>query len=221
VRFVLMLTRDDRTVPDCLEVYAHARDLDVRHVGIKDIGAPVETMRELVRRVRADGGTSYLEVVSLDHETALAAARTAVSIGVDRLLGGTDAPAMLAAVAGSGIAYHPFAGRPFGHPTRLGGTADDVARDCRRFADLGVAGVDLLAFRATEADPVALVRAARAATPGTLVVAGSVNSPERVRAAREAGADAVTVGSAALEGTFARGKPGLREQLREILAACA
>jgi hypothetical protein len=119
------------------------------------------------------------------------------------------------------VAYYPFPGRPDGHPTRLGGVPETITADCRRFAALGCAGVDLLAYRATEADPLALVRAARAATPGEVIVAGSVNTPARIRALREAGADAFTIGSAAFDGSFSPRKGLLRSQLLDVLAACA
>ena len=93
--------------------------------------------------------------------------------------------------------------------------------DCRRFEALGCAGVDLLAYRATEADPMDLVRAARRATEGTLVVAGSVDSPERIRALADAGANAFTIGSAAFDGSFSPRKGALASQLLDILAAAA
>lgn len=216
-----MLTRDDRTVPDSLAVYDAVRDLGLRYVGFKDVGTDPDLRRELVRRIKADGALSHVELVDPDPEAALAAARDAAEAAVDRLLGGLDAERTMTVAAAASIPYYPFPGRPFGHPTRLGGTPEEVARDCRRFAAMGCAGVDLLAYRAVDADPLALVRAARAATPGRLVVAGSVNTPERIREVREAGADAFTVGSAAFEGAISRRKGSLRSQLRDILAASA
>ncbi|KAB1141036.1 hypothetical protein F7R91_34020 [Streptomyces luteolifulvus] len=54
---------------------------------------------------------------------------------------------------------------------------DRIAPDCHPAEAAGCAGVDLLAHRATEADPLDLVRAARAATTGRLVVAGSQPAP--------------------------------------------
>jgi hypothetical protein len=174
----------------------------------------------LTEGIKRAGAVSYLEVVSTTPEACLRSARVAVEIGVDRLLGGTDAEPILEILAGSRVGYYPFPGRPEGHPTRLGGTLETVAADCRRFAAMGCPGVDLLAYRATEAEPLALVRAARAATPGHLIVAGSVNSPARIRALREAGADAFTIGSAAFDGSFSPRKGLLRSQLLDILAAC-
>jgi phosphoribosylformimino-5-aminoimidazole carboxamide ribonucleotide (ProFAR) isomerase len=95
-----------------------------------------------------------------------------------------------------------------------------IEEDCRRFAARGAAGVDLLAYRATEADPIELVRAARRATPGTLLVAGGVASAAQVKALGDAGADAFTVGSAVFDGSFAPGGGPLRAQLGAVLDAC-
>jgi hypothetical protein len=219
VDFNFMFTRNDQTIEDCLEVFELIRPLEIRHLGFKDVGIDVETLKELNRRIKAEGATSYMEVVSTTPEACLRSARAAVEIGVDRLLGGLDAPAVLEVLAGSGIEYLPFPGIPRGHPTALGGTPERIAEDCKRFTELGCAGVDLLAYRAVDADPIALVRAARGATAGYLLVAGSVDSPERIRALRDAGADGFTIGSAAFDGSFSPTKGSLISQLRDILAA--
>jgi hypothetical protein len=219
--FVFMLTRSDRTVPDCLALVDELRPLGLTHIGFKDVGITAEVAAQLVAKIREQGATSYLEVVSTTAEECASSARLARAIGIDRLLGGTRAEEILAILDGSAVAYLPFPGRPFGHPTQLGGSADDIAADCARFRGLGCAGVDLLAYRATEADPIELVRAAREATDGILLVAGGVCDAERVRALAAAGADSFTVGSAAFDGTFAPGAgPLLHEQLRAVLDAC-
>ena len=111
----------------------------------------------------AAGGVCYLEVVSTTPEAVLRSLEVAQALGVDRVLGGTDLDAADASSAEL-ARYFPFPGRPVGHPTRLDGTAALVAEHCRPRAR-GCGGVDLLAYRATEADPLDLVRAARAALP--------------------------------------------------------
>jgi hypothetical protein len=218
--FVFMLTRSDQTVPDCLEVLDEILPLGLTHIGFKDVGVPPDVLGELARRIKACGATSYMEVVSTSREACLSSARVARDIAIDRLLGGTEVEAVLAILAGSSVAYLPFPGRPFDHPTKLGGSAEQVEADCRRFAQLGCAGVDLLAYRATEADPLALVRAARRGMTGTLLVAGSVQTAAQIRALADAGADAFTIGSAAFDGSFAPRMGGLRSQLRAVLEAC-
>ncbi len=215
-----MLTRADQTVPDCLEVLEDIRSLGLTHLGFKDVGVSPEVLGELTRRIRQLGATSYMEVVSTSAEAVLRSARVGREIGVDRLLGGTQVEEVLEILRGSAVQYLPFPGRPFEHPTKLGGTAAQIEEDCRRFRALGCAGVDLLAYRATEAEPIELVRAARRGLgDGILLVAGSVGTPDRVRAISAAGADAFTVGSAVFDGSFAPFVGSLRSQLGAVLDA--
>lgn len=215
-----MLTRSDQTVSDALDVLEEIQALPLTHLGFKDVGVPPATLREIVARIHARGATSYMEVVSTTPEACLDSARVARDIGVQRLLGGTQVDEVLEIVKGSATTYHPFPGKPFSHPTKLGGSAADVEADCKRFAAKGCAGVDLLAYRATEADPLELVRAARRGTPGYLLVAGSVATAAQIKALKAAGADGFTIGSAAFDGSFSPLVGSLRSQLRAILDAC-
>ncbi len=219
--FIFMLTRDDVTVPDCLEVYEAVRPLGLRHVGFKDVGADSRTLGRLVERIKAAGATSYLEIVSAAPEASIDAAREAAALGVDRLLGGTDPARVRDALGDAEVAYYPFCGAPEGHPTALRGSPDEIETHCAEIMALGCAGADLLAYRSLDADPVTLANAARKGLGegGGLIVAGSVDSPARIRAMQGAGVDAVTVGSAVFELLFAPGETSVRSQLQEILAA--
>jgi 2,4-dienoyl-CoA reductase-like NADH-dependent reductase (Old Yellow Enzyme family) len=221
MEFIFMLTQNDRTVADCLEVFDAIRPVGLKHVGFKDVGAEFATLSELNRRIKDSGATSYLEVVNMSPERCRESARAARQIGVDRLMGGTEVDAVLETLAGSSIAYYPFPGHPAGHPTALGGTPEEIAAHCAAFMAKGCAGADLLAYRATDAEPLALVKAARDALgTGHLIVAGSVNSPERVHALAQAGADAFTVGTAVFDGSFSSHKGAIGSRLNDVLAAC-
>jgi hypothetical protein len=220
--FVFMLTRSDQTVTDGLDVLDDIHSVGLTHIGFKDVGVPPEVLRELNRRIKDMGATSYLEVVSTTVEASLQSARVARDIGIDRLLGGTQVDEVLQILAGSSTQYLPFPGRPFDHPTKLGGSAQQVEDDCRRFRAKGCAGVDLLAYRATEADPIELVKAARRGIgDGVLLVAGAVKSAQQIRALAAAGADSFTIGSAAFDGSYAPSVGSLRSQLRAVLDACS
>ncbi|MEU9998708.1 hypothetical protein [Streptomyces sp. NPDC050848] len=218
--FIFMLTRDDRTVTDCLDVLDTVRDLGVAHLGFKDVGVEPATLDRLHRQIKDMGATSYLEVVSTTRDEALTSVRRAIDLGVDRLMGGTWIDETQALLAGTSVEYLPFVGEPLGHPTRLSGGPDRIADDCRRAEAAGCAGVDLLAYRATEADPLDLVRAARAATTGRLVVAGSITAA-RIRAVAAAGADAFTIGSAAFDGSLRPHAGTLAAQLGAAVEAVA
>lgn len=220
--FIFMLTRHDRTIEDCLELFDLIRPLGLRHVGFKDIGVSENVLRRLTDRIRASGATVYMEVVSTSPEACLKSAETARRIGVDCLLGGTQVKEIREIVAGTNIGYYPFPGTPFGHPTKLAGSIDEVERQCSAFMAQGCAGADLLAYRATDADPVELVRAARRGLgTGRLVVAGSIDTIDRMRAIAAAGADAFTIGSAIFSGTYSPQKGSVISQLADVMADSA
>jgi len=216
-----MLTRADRTVSDALVVLEEVRSLGLTHIGFKDVGIEPAAAAELHRKIKELGATSYFEVVSTSAEDGRRSVKLARELGVDRVLGGTRVEEALAILAGSGVRYLPFPGKPSGHPTQLHGSAEDVAADCRRFEALGVAGVDLLAYRTVDADPLELVRAARQATDGILLVAGGIGSRQQVQALATAGVDAFTVGSAVFDGSFAPAGGPLRAQLKAVVDACS
>ena len=219
--FIFMLTHHDKTVQNCLDVYDSLSGIGLRHVGFKDVGVDKTTLQELTRRIKADGSIAYVEVVSQTPDTIRQSIKTSAELGVDRVLGGQDIKLAMETFKNGAPTYYPFPGRPTGHPTKLGGKAADIEGDCRDAIGSGCPGVDLLAYRATEADPVDLIRAARRGLgeKGYLIVAGSIDSPERIKAVAAAGANAFTIGSAIFEEAFAQGVKGVRDQCKAVLRA--
>lgn len=220
--FIFMLTRDDRTVEDCLDLVEMIRPVGLRHIGFKDTGVGPDTLKALTAAIHDAGATSYMEVVSTTPDGCLRSAGIAQELGVRRLLGGTQVDEIMRLLEGSTIEYYPFPGKPTGHPTRLGGSAADVEADCRLFAQRGCAGCDILAYRATEADPIDLVRASRRGLGPDrhLIVAGAVTCADRIRAIGQAGADAFTIGTAVFNGSYSPSKGSIISQLRDILRDC-
>lgn len=218
--FIFMLTRDDQTVPDALEVYRQVEDIPgLRYVGFKDIGLPVPQLKQLAEAIHRGGQTVMLEVVSLSEEDELTSARAAVEIGADYLLGGKRAEQVLSILASSGIKYFPFCGETVGHPTQLRGSMDEIVADAIRLAGIpGVDGLDLLAYR-FDGDVARLVNAVAAAVSVPVIAAGSIDGFERIDAVSRADVWGFTVGSAIFESRFAAGP--LRTQLRSILGAAS
>jgi hypothetical protein len=220
--FVFMLTRNDATVENALDLIEIARPLGLKHIGFKDVGADAPMLRRLTAAIREAGASPWMEIVATTRESELRGVELGRDLGVDRLMGGVHVEEALRILDGSATRYLPFAGAPNGHPTQLGGSALIVEAQCRAFAAKGCAGVDILAYRATEAEPLDLVAACRRGflDSGAVVVAGSVNSPARVAAIRGCGADAFTIGAAAIEGSYAPGAGPLAAQLKAVLADC-
>lgn len=219
--FIFMLTRRDRTVDNALELVDEAAALGIGHIGFKDVGTSDKTLAMLNRRIQAAGAKSVMEMVDATPGASATSARLAADIGVDCLLGGHDADALLPLLENTGIDYFPSAGRPAGRPATLDATPEEIAADCRRAVALGCAGVNLLAYRSRRARPLALIEAARAAlgNSGRLIVAGSISDADTVRELRAAGVDGFTIGTAVVDGRFDADGRSLTDQLEAVLAA--
>lgn len=219
--FILMLTENDRTIPDARSRLEEALEGGVRHIGFKDVGLPLTDLKALADTIRAAGGRSYLEVVSLDEDSELASARAAVDLDVDCLLGGTRGAPVTEVTRHHPVRYYPFPGRISGHPSVLEGSADEIVLSARRLADLEhVHGLDLLAYRHA-GNVEALMSDVCHAVAKPVIVAGSIDREDRVAAVARAGAAGFTVGTAALAGVFPAEGTGFADQIRAILAITA
>ena len=217
IEFVFMLTRDDVTVGDALDVLGELRGSGLRYVGFKDVGPPPAVLADVAAAAHAAGLEVMLEVVSVSREDELRSLRAAREIGVDWVLGGTHADDGAALV--EGLRYCPFPGVVEGHPSVLKGSVEAIADDAARLTSTaGVHGVDLLAYRHASADPVALTRAVVAASSGPVIAAGSVASLAQIAALDAAGAWGFTIGSAIFAGELPGG-PGVAGQVTAVLAA--
>jgi len=219
IEFIFMLTRDDQTLADARAVYASIAESGVRHVGCKDVGLPRAELQALMEDIHGHGHATHLEVVSETEEATLASARAAAEIGPDFLIGGTLIEPVQEIIAGTGIRFFPYVGQIVGHPCLLRGSIESIAEDARRAEELGVDGINLLAYR-YDGDVDALVEAVVDATTLPVIAAGSVDSPARIQALAERGVWAFTIGTAALDGVLMPGQP-LEAQLRCALEAAA
>jgi hypothetical protein len=217
IEFIFMLTRDDVTLADAREVYASVATAGVRHVGCKDVGLPADELEALMDDIRGNGHKTYLEVVSETPEDTLLSARVAAQIKPDYLIGGTLIEPVQEILAGTGVRFFPYVGRIVGHPCLLRGSIDEIVADTKRAAELGVDGINLLAYR-YDGDVEALTRAVVHASDLPVICAGSVDSVQRIRALDDCGAWAFTIGTAALDGKLVDGVP-LRGQLHAALEA--
>jgi hypothetical protein len=219
IEFVFMLTRDDVTVADAPEVLDTLRESGLRYVGFKDVGPPPAVLAEVAAGAHDAGMEVMLEVVSTEVEDELRSLRAARSIGVDWVLGGTHPERGAAILAGSDIRYCPFPGTVEGHPSVLSGEIEAIAADAAQLTAIdGVHGVDLLAYRHRDADPIALTRAVVEAIDGPVIAAGSVASLEQIAALETAGAWGFTIGGAIFEQRLPGG-PTVAGQVAAVLAA--
>lgn len=221
IEFVFMLTNHDRTVAGAATVLRSLGGSGLRYVGFKDVGATPAQQRELAGIAHELGMEVMLEVVSTSREDELDSVRSARAAGVDWVLGGVHATDALELLAGSPIRYCPFPGTVTGHPSVLSGDPLEIADDARRLTELlGVYGVDLLAYRHADTDPVKLTAAVAAAIDGPVIAAGSVSTPTQIADLAAAGAWGFTIGSAIFEGQLPGG-PSVTGQVAAVLDIAA
>jgi len=218
IDFIFMLTKDDQTVSDAREYVKEIAAAGAKHIGFKDIGLPISELKLLAEDLRKEGVQVYLEVVSLDAESEKRSARVAMDLNVDYLLGGTRPELIAPIVKDHPLKYYPFVGRIEDHPSILNGTIPEIAAHAQQITAIdGVDGLDLLAYRFTGDDIPLLIQKVCKASMKPVIVAGSIDSQERIEIVKTAGASAFTVGTAAFEMEFPSEKPGISGQVQTIL----
>ena len=200
---IVMLTHNDRTVEKALDFFLSCADLPVNFWGFKDVGLPEQEMRALHAAMKAAGKKTFLEVVTYTEESCMAGARLAVEFGFDYLMGTILYPEVWDYLKDKPIAYFPFVGEVSGSPSILKGSAASMLKQAQEFAAMGIPGVDLLAYRLVNGDPVELAKELAAHAGLKLVVAGSISSKERMEAVKAIDPWAFTMGSALFAGNFA------------------
>ena len=198
---IVMLTYNDKTVENALDLFNQMKDTPVTHWGFKDVGLPPEEMRKVVDSMNAAGKTTYLEVVSLTEEEGLAGAKLAAECGFRILMGTVFFDSINDYLKDKPVKYYPFPGHVHSHPSILDGSIDEIVQHARDMESKGVDGLDLLTYRYT-GDAPNLLREVVKATGVPLVSAGSIDSFDRIAEVRDTGAWGFTIGTAFFEKKF-------------------
>ena len=198
---IVMLTHNDKTVQDAIEVFEAAKDAPATYWGFKEIGLPVDKMKKLVKMMKAAGKTTFLEVVAYTEEECIEGAKIGVECGFDILMGTLYFESVHKIVKEAGMKYMPFVGNIHGRPSILEGTIEGMIKEANMLADKGVEGIDLLAYRYT-GDPEELAAKFVASVKVPVCLAGSINSFERLDKMKEIGPWTFTIGSAFFKKEF-------------------
>jgi tetrahydromethanopterin S-methyltransferase subunit H len=198
---IVMLTYNDKTVENALELFNQMKDTPVTHWGFKDVGLPPEKMKKVVDSMNAAGKTTYLEVVSLTEEEGLAGAKLAAECGFDILMGTVFFDSINDYLKDKPVKYYPFPGHVHSHPSILDGSIEEIVQHACDMEAKGVDGMDLLTYRYT-GDAPRLLQEVVKATGIPMVSAGSIDSYDRIAEVRDTGAWGFTIGTAFFEKKF-------------------
>jgi hypothetical protein len=198
---IVMLTHQDKTVPDALELFQRTKDYPIKHWGFKDVGLSPQEMQTVVTAMKDAGKVTFLEVVSLSEEEGLRGARLAVDLGFDILMGTVFYPSIGNYLKDKPVRYYPFPGHVYSHPSILDGTIDEIVAHACELESFGAHGLDLLTYR-YDGEAARLLKEVVKATNVPVVSAGSIASFERINEVRDAGAWGFTIGSAFFDKKF-------------------
>jgi len=218
--FIFMLTHHDVTVPNALELFERVKGTGLRYVGCKDIGLEIRALRQLFSSMKNARMKTFLEVVSMKEEEHFEGVNKAMDIGAHYLIGGmpqhTEKTIKYLRERKSQIKFFPYIGKIVGHHCLLRGTIDEIVTDARRTQKLGADGINLLAYR-YDGDVKELIESVQASTDLPLVIAGNVDSYERIREMKRLGVWAYTIGGAIMEKRFLPGRDEA-EQIKTVLS---
>jgi hypothetical protein len=151
--------------------------------------------------MKTAGKTAFLEIVSLKEKECMAGANLAVECKFDYLMGSLFYPKVFEYLKGKPIRFMPFAGKVTGHPSVIEGTIQEIIEDGKRLKQIGVDGIDLLAYRYVD-DAEQLARQFISSVELPVVIAGSINSFSLLDKVIDMNPWAFTIGSAFFEKGF-------------------
>lgn len=199
---IVMLTHNDKTVENAIEVFEAAKDAPAKLWGFKEVGLPVDKMKILVDKMKAAGKTTFLEVVAYTEDECVAGAKIGVDCGFDILMGTMYFDAVKKVTDDANMKYIPFVGKISGRPSVMEGTIEGIIDEANGLIEKkGVEGFDLLGYRFT-GDAVKLNSEFVKNVKAPVCLAGSVSSFKRLDEVKATGAWTYTIGSAFFDKKF-------------------
>ena len=215
-KLIVMLTQNDQTTKYANKIFHECRDLPIDYWGFKNIGISESEMCELICAMKEEGKRTFLEVVTYTKESCLASAKFACKHKLDFLLGTLFYPDVWNYLKSEDIQYYPFIGNVSDNPSILSGSPEDMMHESDRFLAESIPGIDLLAFRYMNGDPIHLAHKIVEHTRLNVILAGSINSIERIKTVNVINPWGFTIGSALFTQNFVKGG-GFRENLEKVL----
>ena len=200
-KLIVMLTRNDVTVPDAKEIFLAAKDSAATHWGFKVEGTTPPQMEELVACMKEYGKRVHIECLALDEPTCLNAARLSARYSVHHLLGTVYYDSVQEVCKKAGIDYSPFAGLDV--DARLRGSITEIVDKAQTLEKKDIFGIAVSGFRYVSGDPQLLLSTLASSLKKPFISSGSVSTYERLDFLKTLrGLYGFTIGSAFFENKF-------------------
>jgi len=202
-----MLTHDDQTVKNALEVYKTNKHTKTPCWGFKDINISSKDAKLLSSCILKDKKEFYFESLVDNEKDALKIAKLAIECKANYLTSMEYFESVHELLKPTSVKFFPTCGRREGHPRRmLYGSIEEIISDAKRIAIKGVDGICLSVFRYMEGDPIELTKRFVDEVDIPLVVSGSINSDDRLDFIKKVKPWGFTIGSALFDSNFGEEK---------------
>ena len=214
-RLLAMLTYNDRTVENAIQVFEQCRESAAAYWGFKDVGIDLPTMKELINRIRIAGKFTVFEVLSENEEECLDAARMALQAEVDLLIGMKHFDPVYKLLKSRRTKYFPTCGKRSGIPRMLEGTVEEIIKEAKEIEGAGVEGIALSAYRYT-GNQEELMKSFLQEIKISTIITGSINTYQRLDVIKSLNPWGFTVGSAFFDKAFDK-NADFMGQVEEVL----
>lgn len=203
-QLIVMLTHHDKTVSNALQVFETCKQSQAQYFGMKDGTFDTLQMKSIFDYMKENNKTTVLEIVQYDEEQSLAGAKLAVECGVDILMGTCFFDSVHDYCKAHQLKYMPFVGEIYNRPSILTGTVESMLAQIQHYKQKGVYGIDLLGYRYTgNAELLNQTLVSQSELP--IIIAGSIDSTQKLDEMKRISPFAFTIGSAFFEHKFGNG----------------
>ena len=209
---IVMLTYNDLTVNNAIEVFNDNKDTPVEYWGIKEEGIPFEEMKTLFDCMKKYGKKTVLEVVAYTEAECMKGAQTAAECGCDLLIGTLFFDSVNEFCEKQGIAYMPYVGKVSERPSILEGSAEGMIKEADEYVNKGAFGINLLGYRHVS-DQFDLSKKVVSGLSSRVSLAGGINSFDRLAEVKEISPWGFTIGSAFFDKKFG---DSFKEQIENV-----
>ncbi len=201
IELMVMLTWNDKTVNNALEIFDECKDLPVQAWGFKNAGISEYDTVQVIKAMKEAGKTTYYEIINRTPEAYEYGATTAQRAKFDVMMGTKYDATLHESLKKDKIDFWPAIGQPGcfyqGQHGVLLGEEHEILDEAKKLVtEIGCDGITIPAFRYYK-DGSALLKNLVKTIPGTpICVAGSVDSFDRMEMLYDLGVAQFTMGSA-------------------------
>ncbi|MDY6915126.1 MAG: hypothetical protein SVM86_02250, partial [Candidatus Cloacimonadota bacterium] len=167
---IVMLTKDDETVPNAKTLFEKIRHLPFHGIGFKDVGIGWPEMKDLAAAIKQTDKKFYFEIVS--EGVMKNSVQKALNLKADVIMGGNYDETI--SKAKKKAEYYPYVGKFSERPCQLYGKIEEIVKETKMIANKNIEGITLLAYR--HSCPEKLLGSICQQIDTKLIVAGSVDS---------------------------------------------